>query len=207
MAQNHLQSLIASALALLMSKPDEELIDALNSGELYRMLAPSLGVDEVDIRFLRDANYTLETLTELYNASMVPVGHKALLPVESLYKPWTDDEESYPVVHGKKGLLMGDPALHMLELYRRAGFEIPEEFKAQPDHLILELEFLSILYENCPDTMVLQFMKDHLDWVPDLLAKCPELSIASFYRSVLRMLDAFIKDERSRLESLYEVTV
>jgi TorA maturation chaperone TorD len=206
MEQNNLRVAIVSALALLISRPDQELIDALDSGELHRVLGTCPGVDAPEREFLRDT-YTLEGLLELYTTSMTPVGHKSLLPVESLYKPWTDDKENYPQVHGKKGYLMGDPALHMLELYRRVGFEIPEEFKAQPDHLILELEFLSVLYENCPDTMVLQFMKDHLDWVPDLLAKGKELNIALFYYSVLRILDAFVKQERSRLESLYEVTV
>jgi TorA maturation chaperone TorD len=170
------------------------------------MLGDYSGVDERDREFLRET-YTLESLLELYTASMAPVGHMTLQPVESLYKPWTDDDKSYPLMHGKKGFLMGDPALHMLALYRHLAFKIPEEFKAQPDHLILELELLSALYENCPHTMVLQFMKDHLDWVPDLLAKCKELNIASFYYSVFRILDAFVKQERSRLESLYEVTV
>ena len=207
MEQNQLLSARTASLASLISKPDNDLIDALNSGRLYRLLAASPGLSEHDTELFRDRTYRLEDLTELYMATMEASGHLSLQPIESVYKQWTDDAESYPLLYGKKGLLMGDPALHMLELYRRFGIEIPEDFSGQPDHLILELEFLSFLYENGNDTMVCQFIKDHLDWVPDLIAKCDALNPAPFYCSALRMLDGFIKHERSRLESLCEVKV
>ena len=207
MQQNRVRSDSASALARLISRPDEELIDALNSGELYQVLASTINAEEIDLRFLRDGHYTLETLRERYHAGTTPVGPLALLLVESLYKPWTDDAETFPAMNGEKGLLMGDPALHMQELYRCLGFEIPGEFSVQPDHLVLELEFLSALYEHGNDALVYQFMKDHVDWIPDLLAQCAASGIAPFYRSVLRLIDFFIKKEQSRLGSLYEVNV
>ena len=207
MQQNRVWSDIASLLARLISRPDEELIDALNLGELFQTLASALDADDIDLRFLRDEHHTLETLTELYNAGTAPVRPLALLLVESLYKSWTDDAETFPTMTGEKGLLMGDPALHMLELYRCLGFEIPGEFSVQPDHLVLELEFLSALYEHGNDALVYQFMKDHLDWIPDLLAQCTASGIATFYCSVLQIIAFFIKKERSRLGSLHEVNV
>jgi TorA maturation chaperone TorD len=205
MQQNRVRSDSATTLARLISRPDEELIDTLNSGELYQALASAINAEEIDLRFLRDENYTLETMRERFNAGTAPVGPVSLLLVESLYKPWTDDRETYPMMHGEKGYLMGDPALHMLELYGRLGFEIPGEFSVQPDHLVLELEFLSVLYEQGNDAMVYQFMKDHLDWVPDCLAQCTASGIAPFYCSVLRIIEFYMKKERSRIESLHEV--
>jgi len=207
MEQNHVRADICRVLASLISKPDEELIEVLNSGAAYRALIAGLHDPEIDTEFLRDADYTLESLTELYNASMTPAGRTVLLPVESVFKPWTNDDDSHPAMRGRKGLLMGDPALHMLELYRRSGYEIPDEFNGQPDHLALLLEFLSVLYESYSDTMVCQFMQDHLDWMPDLITRCRELEIAPFYHSVFRLVDAFINKERSLFERCYEVKV
>ena len=37
--------------------------------------------------------------------------------VESTYKPWTTDKECGMVFAASKGLVMGDSALHMQELY------------------------------------------------------------------------------------------
>jgi len=197
----------ASILALLVSEPDEELVEALHSGELYSTLATVFCERGVDLEFLLDTRYTLEVLTELYHAAMAPAGRVALLPVESLYKQWTNDTANYPGMVGKKGYLMSDAALHMIKLYEQCGIEVPDGFNGQPDHLTLELEFLSILYENGNDLMVHQFIKDHLDWIPDLIARWAESQSASFYLSVFRIVDAFIIKELSRLELRHEVNV
>jgi hypothetical protein len=203
MEQNKIKAEVAGILARFLSKPDESLVAALNSGEIFRTLKPHTGADE-DLIFL-NAGYMLADLRTLFDESMGPSSAKRLLPVESLFKAWCDDTEYNGTMHSAKGLLMGDPAMHMIELYSQCGIELPAEFSGQPDHLTLELEFLSILYEKCPDEMILRFILDHLDWMPELLKKWRELKGADFYIRAVETLDAFLGNEISRLSSHQEV--
>lgn len=199
-----IKSETASALAMLINRPGIELSNAIDSGELYGLLEIFPAFEKQDTAFLMENKYTLDELTDLYNSEIDPAGHTTLLPVESLYKPWTCDNEN-GLLHGEKGFFMGDPAMHMLELYRRHCLEVPEEFRSMPDHLALELDFLSILYEKHPEDLIYQFIKDHLDWIPDLLSKCAELGVGKFYHSVIRIIDVFIKSEQSHINIINRV--
>jgi TorA maturation chaperone TorD len=121
--------------------------------------------------------------------------------VESCYKPWTQDEECHLSFARGKGLLMGDPSLHMAEIFRHSGLEVPKPFHACPDHLVLELEFLSVLYGNATDREVKQFIQDHLDWVPQMRRDLNQLGPHPFYRSAAELLDGFLGHEKNRLET------
>jgi TorA maturation chaperone TorD len=204
MGQNEIKSEIAALLARLLSRPDESLVSALNSGEICRALKPHIDARDEVLEVL-NAGYTLEVLTVMYDEAMGPASAKRYLPVESLFKVWCDDAESNGTAHAGKGLLMGDQAMHMIELYRQCGIGLPAEFSGEPDHLTLELEFLSILYEKCPDEMALRFITDHLDWMPELLMKWRELQVAGFYIHAVEAIDAFLITEISRLGRNREV--
>jgi TorA maturation chaperone TorD len=121
--------------------------------------------------------------------------------VESCYKPWTQDGECHLTFAREKGLLMGDPALHMADIFRHSGLEVAEPFHAFPDHLVLELEFLSVLYGNATDREVKQFIQDHLDWVPQMKRDLNQLGPHPFYRSAAELLDGFLGHEKNRLET------
>ena len=95
---------------------------------------------------------------------------------------------------------MGDSALHLQEIFRQSGLEVADERRGTPDHLTVELEFLSYLYRCTADLAVKQFIKDHLDWVPLLKAKVEQSHPHPFYRSALEVLDLFLCKERTRLE-------
>jgi TorA maturation chaperone TorD len=75
-----------------------------------------------------------------------------------------------------------------------------EEFKSCPDHLVLELEFLSYLYRWGTDAEIKKFIGDHLDWLPLLEEEFKEFHPHSFYRSALRVLIFFLNKEKDRLE-------
>ena len=120
--------------------------------------------------------------------------------VESAYKPWTLDPECRLSFAREKGLLMGDSALHMAAIFQCAGVEVPEQFVACPDHLVLELEFLAALYREVGDREVEQFIGDHLDWIPELKKEIMKLHPHAFYRSAVETLDLFLHRERERLE-------
>jgi TorA maturation chaperone TorD len=198
MEQNEIKAEAAGMLARLISKPDQGLVLALNSGELSRAVGPHTGMQDEVSAFL-DAGYAFAELKAMYDEVMGPASARRYLPVESLFKVWYDDAENTGTSHAVKGLLMGDPAMHMIELYRQCGIDLPAGFSGQPDHLTLELEFLSILYEKCPDEMILRFILDHLDWMPELLMKWRELQVSGFYILAVEAIDAFLRTEISRL--------
>jgi putative dimethyl sulfoxide reductase chaperone len=204
MELNEIKAEIAGILARLLSRPDESLVAALNSGAVARALKPHTGEQDEILKFL-NASYTLADLIAMYDEAMGPSSAKRFLPVESLFKKWCDDTEYTGTGHTAKGLLMGDPAMHMIELYSQCGIGLPAEFGGQPDHLTLELEFLSILYEKCPDEMVLRFITDHLDWMPELLKKWRELQVCGFYIRAAEAVEAFLGNEISRLSRKQEV--
>ena len=121
--------------------------------------------------------------------------------VESCYKPWTQDAECHLSFAHEKGLLRGDSALHMEAVFRQSGMEVPEPFRGCPDHLVLELEFLSALYGEATDREVKQFIQDHLDWVPQLKKELIRFRPHLFYLSAAELLDGFLSTERNRLET------
>jgi len=96
---------------------------------------------------------------------------------------------------------MGDSALHLLEIYHQCGLEASEEFKSCPDHIAMELEFLSYLYQWATDIEIRKFIEDHLDWIPLLKEEFRWVHPHSFYVSVLAVLELFLNRERERLEA------
>jgi TorA maturation chaperone TorD len=99
---------------------------------------------------------------------------------------------------------MGDAALHLASLYRHCGLEVADEFQGCPDHLVMELEFLSYLYRWAGDGEIKRFIEDHLDWVPLLKDEFRRRQPHPFYLSALEVLDLFLNQERERLEKRRE---
>ena len=95
---------------------------------------------------------------------------------------------------------MGDSALHLLEIYHQCGLEASEEFKGCPDHIAMELEFLSYLYRWATDVEIKMFIKDHLNWTPLLKEELDRRHPHPFYVTALEVLALFLKRERARLE-------
>jgi len=142
----------------------------------------------------------LKELKKEYDRLFSETGEERISLVESFYKPWTQDPHCpLPFAKGK-GLLMGDSALHLSVLFQQCGIEVAGSFQGMPDHLIIELEFLSFLYQQAGDWEVKRFIKDHLDWIPSLKKECEKAHAHPFYISLIEMLDLFIQQEKERLE-------
>ena len=77
--------------------------------------------------------------------------------------------------------------------YATAGLTIDEEFELIPDHLYLELLFMSYLIETNKFDLQKKFLGEHLmNWVPDY---CDELSSQAktvFYREVAEITRDFL---------------
>jgi len=177
-------------MAALLSPPDGETLARLPA-EVFPSPAGAAGGDFE--AFCRE-------LEKEYDRLFGRPGGGPVSLVESTYKPWTGDEECRLSFAREKGLFMGDSALHMAALFRHSGVEVPGEFRACPDHLSLELEFLSALYGGATDREVRQFIRGHLDWVPELKENLLRLQPHPFYRRAVEGLDIFLDRERERLE-------
>ncbi len=121
--------------------------------------------------------------------------------IESVYKPWTMDDSCQMPFADEKGFIMGDWAHHMLHLYEQLGFELPDSFSHCPDHLLLELEFMSLLVEEGDHQHQQQFLHQHLNWIDDLLVEAQEEELDKFYIDLIKWLLEFLRREREYLSS------
>jgi TorA maturation chaperone TorD len=191
-----------AALAFLFSRPDESL------GEFMQPVAPA--DEEADVALAEtngpvsdlfsgiDSDGLLGDLRREYDRLFGDLRGERISLVESTYKAWTRDETCTLSIAGEKGLLMGDSALHLLEICRTLDLEVPEEFCGTPDHLVLELELLSWLYRTGTESQVRKFVADHLDWIPDLRRRLEEAGAHFFYRGTVAKLALFLEEEKER---------
>lgn len=193
---------ISQLLASLFCPPDQEMMRQIH-GEAFRSFLERCVRDSGLLKgFLTegDPGVLLKDLGEEYSRLFSELNEESISLVESFYKPWTLDPHCTLPFASQRGFLMGDSALHLLEIYRQCGLEAVDEWKGAPDHLVLELEFLSTLYRRATDREVRQFMKDHLDWIPLLKETMERSHPHPFYRSTLEVLDFFLTGEKERLE-------
>lgn len=197
---------ISQRLASLFCRPDQEMFKQIHEGALYSFLQRYVGSLGADSGLLGgfftkgDPEILFKDLGEEYSRLFSEFSKESVSLVESSYKPWTLDPHCTLPFASEKGFLMGDAAIHLLEIFRQCGLEVADEFRGSPDHLVVELEFLSYLYRWATDLEVRQFMKDHLDWIPLLKEEIKRSDPHPFYRSALEVLDLFLGNERERLE-------
>ena len=201
---------LCQLLASLFSPPDLEMVRQIHLGTLYSYFQRYMRSWGGEIDLLKgfiiegegegDPGILLNDLEEAYERLFSGLGSEGISLVESSYKLWTQDSHCPLPFASEKGLLMGDSALHLSEVYRQCGLEVAEEFKGCPDHIVMELEFLSYLYQWATDIEVKKFIEDHLDWIPFLEEEFERFCAHPFYRSLSRVLSLFLNEERKRLE-------
>lgn len=89
------------------------------------------------------------------------------LPVESVYREWTEDPAVRVPFARSAGHFGSDSALHMSSVLEALGIEPEQLGNLQPDHLAVELNVAGILAEMAPSALS-QFVEDRLDWLDDL---------------------------------------
>jgi TorA maturation chaperone TorD len=186
--------------ASLFAPPDGTIVDDLQQDELQspieRYVREWGGDGQLPAGFIQEAGKEkyLSALQGEYTRLFGEWEEKISL-VESTYKSWTKDKGCKMVFAASKGLIMGDYALHMLELYRQSSVEVPEEYRSMPDHLVLELEFLALMYRFASDEQIERFIGDHLDWIPELKGALEKAKPHPFYRSAVELLYLFLQNE------------
>ena len=122
---------------------------------------------------------------------------------ESFYKPWASEGTVELPFARSRGLLMGEPAHHLLEIYRLTGYTTPIEFAGRPDHLVSELDFMVYLMLKVGPEDQLQFLDDHLDWLPDLAQRAAAWEDRSpFYAHVVQATLLWVESDRRTLAAL-----
>ncbi len=187
--------------AALLAPPDKALVDDLQQDELHASLHAHIQTWGGDMRLLsafssdpsRDG--LLCALQAEHARLFVERDGANISLVESTHKPWTADKDCGMVFAASIGLLMGDCAIHMLSLYQQSAIEIPEEFRSMPDHLVLELEFLALLYQSGSNEQIEQFIGDHLDWIPELQEEMERANPHPFYRNAVELIYLFLQHE------------
>src|SRR4030042_4945474 len=178
-------------LSSLFCPPDQGMVEQLSQGHLHAFLKNYVQCPrQILLRDLKEEHHRLFSDT----------GDGRISLVESFYKPWTQDPHLCLPFAKEKGFLMGDSAIHLSTLFQHCGLEIAGPFKGMPDHILIELEFLSFLYQEAGDVEIKRFIKDHLDWIPFLKESVEKARAHPFYISLIEILDLFINQEKGRLE-------
>lgn len=82
------------------------------------------------------------------------------------------------------------------EMYAKAGLTIEEEFALIPDHLYLELLFMSYLIETNKYELQEMFLGEHLlNWVPDYCDELLKEAKTVFYREIAEITRDFLISE------------
>lgn len=194
-------------MASLFSPPDREMIQEVLDDRLFNFFKPhaeSWGRDDPLVKGLVLDGHPEKIFEELraeYHRLFEDEAGEKISLIESFYKPWTQDPLCPLPFAKEKGYLMGDSALHLLALYQNCGLEVSDLFKGMPDHLALELEFLSFLYQHAGDREIKKMIVDHFDWIPLLKEECERAQAHPFYLSVIGILQLFLNSEKERLEN------
>ena len=88
---------------------------------------------------------------------------KGVFPVESVYRPWTEDSSCLLPFSFSGGYLNGDAAMHLRAILSDLGIDEEQLNGLQPDHIAVELNVLALLLE-CNDRAAQIFFSDHLGW-------------------------------------------
>jgi DMSO reductase family type II enzyme chaperone len=106
--------------------------------------------------------------------------------------------------------VMGDSTMDVISMYRESGLSIREDFKELPDHVGVELEFMSFLafkeVESQQESRISQVVdfgrkqKDFLDrflcrWVPAFCNQLGQGSENDFYTSLAECVESFLNCE------------
>lgn len=177
-------------LALALSYPNPELVDAIEQGKY-------------DNEFGKTAPHpvNLEELEVEYCRLFVGPGHVEVPPYESVYREHD--------IKMQKGLVMGPPAVEVNKLYQEAGLQLAQGFHDMPDHIAAEtwfLAYLEAMTKNTEEQDCLQhkqqFIDQHLgQWVVTFAEAVQKASHHAWYIYISQLLAETIEAESA--EALY----
>lgn len=157
--------------SLFMKEPDEEVLAQIR--EMFRM---------------KFDDTPGEIAADFAGLFLSPDIH--LSPHESLYNYSLDETPK----------LWGRAAGEVQAFYRSAGLMIDEEAALVPDHVAVELLFMSYLVENNLIEQQKAFMEDHLiQWLPDYCDEVEKHARTTFYKELAVLVKEFVVSDHDEL--------
>jgi len=204
MKRQELAEEIFLILAEFFKYPTEDFYNNILSGDVDKQLKAFF--EAVDYK-LKPPQFSFwvsdfKGLRAEYSSSFLGITAPFAVPVESVYKVWTNDPSFQIPIANSKGHVMGDSALHILHLFEHFQLQIPEEYREMPDHLTILLELYAFMIKERPLQECKVFLKDHFDWLDDFEEVLSNISECKFYLYVLDVLKKVIKEEEKYLEKI-----
>jgi len=202
-------------LALCFHYPDVNFTRALVKGEVIKVLEESVDSLGEEYSSLKDGINLVKNYIKKYKDKDIEEVWKALaveytrIFIDSKHVPCPPYESFY--VNG--GYVMQQSTKEVLRSYLSSGFKLSDNFKDLPDHIAVELEFVSLSIRKClelPETSTIKeledcvenartFIKEHLArWVSSFYKRVHEFSRCDFFKGAALLLKEFISIE-SRL--------
>jgi len=95
----------------------------------------------------------------------------------------------------KSGTLLNESTDEVRDFYRRNGFDLADDYEVA-DHIVNELEFLSLLTANNMPKEEQEFLKVYFrPWFTTFAEQVKEAAEIPFYKVVIKLIDFFTKDE------------
>ena len=185
-------------LADLYKHPTIEIWDEIKEHDLLKKLEESIKNHYNHTFSLKEVlPESYDKLQELFMTSIGSTQKQAAIPVESLYKPWTQDKTCTLPFARDKGYILGDSALHINFLLEKLKIDIPVELQGMPDHLAILLELLAYFIEHAPEQFTAEFMVDHFDWLEEFESQLSRVTEHSFYQRLTRILIETLQAHRN----------
>jgi TorA maturation chaperone TorD len=153
--------------------------------EVLETLAAATRALSTDVRLLDElaADFASIYLTHAVGAS----------PCESV---WLDED----------GLAMQQPMFDVRNAYARLGLGAPDWRMRPDDHLVLQLQFVSVLFERDDPSALAdaaRFMDDHLlRWLPDFAGRVAGRAATPFYAGLAMLTSVYVDELREILVQL-----
>jgi len=143
-AELEAKAAVHSLLAQAMNYPDAKLVDSLRKGKFPAALCESLAT--LGDTSLKEA---IEKCGAEYQRGDAATKHEVLLDLERDYTRMFFSSKPrlaylFESVY-REGRLLQESTFEIARLYREAGLVLQEDFRLPPDHIAVELEFLSFL--------------------------------------------------------------
>jgi len=148
---------------------------------------------EDELSALKNSNSTPEELELEYNRLFYGPGELLCPPYESIYKE-------------KK--LFGKATLEVINIYGKYDFQLNKEITEIPDHIALELEFMSFLCKNKLLQGQLSFLKEHLmPFVKKFYEVLEDCARIDLYKNIAKLLVKFVMVDKEYINFLLSQSI
>jgi len=202
--RTHLRHLARADVYRLLSacyyQPDDAFLEEEVFSQLKTALAKASPGGVIDAAALDDCFKSSGVEVLMLDYSRLFLG-----PFEILAKPYGS-----VYLDGEK-IVMGDSTMQALELYRKGGFDVAEDFLEMPDHIAVELEFLYLLSfrigKDSDDeerarliALKQKFLEEHLGrWVGTLSEAIGKGAQTDFYKQLANLTEQFVREDLQAL--------